>query len=37
MWSKLWQKVSLFHRVALSSGAVVALLIGVLLCSILRR
>src|SRR5262247_2772310 len=34
--SKLWQHVSLFHRVALSTGAVVACVIGALLFSIIH-
>ena len=36
MLSKLWQNISLFHRVALSSGAVVAFIIGALLFSVIR-
>ena len=36
MLSKLWQNISLFHRVALSSGAVVAFMIGALLFSVIR-
>ena len=36
MLSKLWQNISLFHRVALSSGAVVACMIGALLCSVIQ-
>src|SRR5262249_28402767 len=36
MLSKLWQHVSLFHRVALSTGAVVACVIGALLFSIIH-
>src|SRR5262245_58424913 len=36
MLSKLWQNISLFHRVALSSGAVAACMIGALLCSVIQ-
>jgi PAS domain S-box-containing protein len=36
MLSKLWQNISLFHRVALSSGAVVAFMISALLFSVIR-
>src|SRR5438105_2203529 len=36
MLSKLWQNISLFHRVALSSGTVVAIMIGALLFSVIR-
>src|SRR5215475_6413946 len=36
MLSKLWQNISLFHRVALSSGAVAACMIGALLFSVIQ-
>ena len=36
MLSKFWQNISLSHRVALSSGAVVACMIGALLFSVIR-
>jgi len=36
MLARLWQRMSLFHRVALSSGAVVALMVGALLYSVLQ-